>query len=253
MLKKSREVMCKNCQTPMFKNERICPNCGTEKIRTFYRKEWLIAILVVVLLAGIGYHRKYVANKFQWDELILSHVLPEPNSTYGNIKLNSDRYLSIDVFKISKEEYKEYVDRCQAMGFGIEEKRDEYNYRAYNNEGYIISLWYNRSDKELSIHLAAPMEMETIVWPNSEIVSFIPVPKSNIGKIINEDSESFSIFVGDMSKEDYNAYVNECYEKGFSLDYYRSDKYYGGKNKEGYEIFVSYEGNNVIQIRIKKI
>ena len=68
------------------------------KDKNFYRKRVVNSYIVVVLLAGIGYHRKYVANKFQWDELILSYVLPEPNSTYGNIKLNSDRYLSIDVF-----------------------------------------------------------------------------------------------------------------------------------------------------------
>ncbi len=252
MLMKSRETMCKNCQTPMYKNERICPNCGAENIRPSYRKEWLTAIMVVLLLAGVGYYRKYVANRFEWNDLILSYVLPRPSSEYGEISLNSDRYLSIDVYKISKEEYKEYVKRCQAMDFGIEEQINEFSYMAYNNDGYRLSLWYDERDKELSISLDAPMEMGTLLWPNSEIVSFLPVPKSNIGKIVSEDSENFSVYIDNMTKDDYTAYINECYENGFSIDYYKSDTYYSGKNKEGYEVYVSYEGNNVIHIRIKK-
>ncbi|MGI6510162.1 MAG: DUF6591 domain-containing protein [Erysipelotrichaceae bacterium] len=253
MFKKSKEVRCKSCQLPMSRYEKICPSCGMENKKIFSRKEWLIAIIVVLFLAGIGYYRKYVADKFQWNSLVLSHVLPQPISEFGDIIVNSDRYLSIDIFKTSKEEYKEYVDRCQAMDFVIEKETSDISYKAFNKEGYKLYLWYDEQDKELSIQLDAPIEMETLIWPNSDIASLLPVPDSSVGKIVIESPDYFSVYIGAMSKDDYNVYVNECYEKGFSLKYYKGDDYYYGNNEEGYEVNIQYEGNNVVYIRIKRL
>lgn len=252
MFKNSKEVLCKNCQLPMSKNEKVCPSCGMENKKSFSKKEFLIAIIVVLFLAGIGYYRKYVANKIEWNSLVLAHVLPEPKSEFGNIIVNSGKYLSIDIFKTSKEEFKEYVSKCQTIGFEIEKEISDISYKAFNKEGYKLYLWYDEQDKELSIQLDAPIEMETLIWPNSEIASLLPVPDSDIGKIEIESPDYFSLYVAGMSKDDYNAYINECYEKGFSLDYYKGNGYYYGNNKEGYEVHVQYEGNNVVYIRIKK-
>jgi hypothetical protein len=253
MFNNPKTVLCKKCKTRIYENEKICPTCGMINQQPFFKKEWFIAILIILFLAGIGYYRKYIGNRFLWDDIILSSVLPEPTSDSGKIGVNSDNYLSMDVYQMSKSDYNEYVNKCQAMGFGIEEERRDSSYYAYNKEGYKLSLWYDEDDRELSISLDAPIEMNVLQWPNRGIVSLLPVPDSDVGKIISEDQERFFAYVGDMTKDDYNTYVNECYEKGFSSDYYKSDTYYNAKNKDGYEISVSYEGYNVIYIRIVRL
>lgn len=253
MFKKQKERLCKKCQTPLYETEKECPVCGTKNIKPFYKNEWFIAILVVLVLAGIGYYRKYYANKFNWNDLVLSHVLPEPNSTFGEISVNSSKYLIIDIYKTTKQEFNEYVESCKTMGFVIEKESGNYSYNAYNKEGYKLSLWYYEDVKEMNIHLDAPMEMENLYWPNREIVNYLPVPKSNIGKIVTESADYFSVYVSNMSKEDYSAYIDECYQKGFTIDYHQGNGYFVAKNSEGYEIYVSYEGNSIINIWIKKL
>lgn len=68
------------------------------------------------------------------------------------------------------------------------------------------------------------------------LAASLPVPKSKVGTIVHEFENSFIAYVGEMSKEDYNDYVNvnECASAGFNIDYDKSDSYYCAKNVEGY-------------------
>lgn len=252
MLRNNKKQICSNCNSPVSSNDNECPSCGQRIRQPFYKQSWFIAIIVILFLASIGYYRQYVARQFNWDDIELANLLPQPVSTIGETNLNTDRYLSIDVDKTSKEEYREYVNKCQSMGFTIEKEKLEYNYKAYNAEGYKLYVWYDAKDKQMSINLEAPMKMETIQWPNSAIANVLPIPKSNIGKIITETPEKFYIYIGDTSISDFNAYVDECYNKGFSVYYEKSDGYFYGKNSEGYSLYVTYQGNKVISINLTK-
>lgn len=77
-------------------------------------------------------------------------------------------------------------------------------------------------------------------WPDSEIAKLLPVPKSNFGEIEHETSSSFHIYVGKTTKEDFNAYVDSCKEKGFTSDYSSSDNSYSADNTEGYHLSLDY-------------
>lgn len=63
----------------------------------------------------------------------------------------------------------------------------------------------------MHINLDSAMEMETITWPGlSEMAKLLPVPKSTTGKIYSNDEDGFSVYIGNTSIDDYNAYVNAC-------------------------------------------
>lgn len=83
-------------------------------------------------------------------------------------------------------------------------------------------------------------EFSEFKWPDSEIVKLLPVPKSNIGKIEHEASASFHIYVGKITKEDFNTYVDSCKEKGFTSDYSSSDDSYSADNPDGYHLSLDY-------------
>ena len=87
-------------------------------------------------------------------------------------------------------------------------------------------------------------------WPRSEIANLLPVPKSNIGSISWEASYGFVIYIGETSKEQYDSYVDECWERGFNLDYRKGDDFFWANNNDGYKATVRYEDNNVMFIRI---
>ncbi len=61
-----------------------------------------------------------------------------------------------------------------------------------------------------------------------------------------------NIYVGETSIDDFNAYADECSDQGFSVDYERGDKFYNAKDENGNKLSLSYQGNNVMVIQIRK-
>jgi len=212
------------------------------------KKFTTVLFSTILLLALVSCSSKI--EKLKWDEYKLSSVLPEPPSTLGEVNFNTDSSFWVDVLKISQKKYDEYINSCKEHGFNIDSDTSNMSFSAYNEDGYELRLIYYESDKELSIHLEAPMEMKEIQWPNSEISALLPVPESNIGNISWEYSSGFAIYIGNTSKEKYNEYVNKCIENGFKVDYAKGDTYYRAYNPDGYYLSLSYEGFNIVYITI---
>lgn len=253
MSRNPKMVICRNCNTAIAKKAKICPSCGAKNKKPFYQKAWFIILAVIVLIGVIRTIGGGKGEKFDWElDIELCDMLPEPESNIGDIIFNDDESLSVEVYKTSKSEYKVYLKECEEMGYILESVKSESNYEAYNSGGYKLTLWYYESEEEMYIDLEAPMELETLQWPTSEIVSLLPVPRSQVGKISNESSDSFYVYVGNTSKDDYSAYVNECSAKGFSVDYDKGENYYNANNVAGYHVSVTYQGNNIMTIEIDK-
>lgn len=86
----------------------------------------------------------------------------------------------------------------------------------------------------------------------SEIAGLLPLPKSTVGKVSTDTENGCYIYVGETSIDDFNAYTDECSDNGFSVDYERGDKFYNAKDEAGNKLSLSYQGNNVMVIQIRK-
>ena len=190
------------------------------------------------------------AEKFAWSDILLADVIPEPKSHLGEILANSDEYLSLYVYKTSAEDYSKYVDACEEKGFTVETEQSDLSYYAYNADGYKLSLYYDENDSKMSISVDAAEEYGALVWPDSEIASMLPVPKSTTGEITQDDEKGFAAYVSDTPIEEYNAYVAACADKGFTVEASESEKSYSAKNSDGYQLSVSYQGNGVMSISV---
>lgn len=255
MPKNPKMVICRTCNNPISAKAKVCPSCGAKNKKPIYKRGWFIVLAVIVVLgivSSIVGGSKSKGEKFSWKDIELGNLLPEPKSHVGRIIINSDDHLSIYIQKTSKDDYKNYLSKCQDNGFTIENDKSDTRYSAYNEDGYELSLWYNDSSKELNISLDAPMSMGTLQWPTSDLVSLLPVPKSTVGSISSETSDRFFTYVGKTSLDDYHNYVNECLEYGFSVDYDKGDKYYYADNADGYHISLKYQGNSIMSIEIEK-
>lgn len=197
--------------------------------------------------AGSSSHEN---ETFTWPRDGLSSVIPQPESNKGYIVVDNEDRFSVEVYKTSQKDYENYLAACQVEGFTIDSAKGTTKYEAYNEEGYHISLIYFDSKNNLSIDVDAPKAVGTFEWPKSEIVSLLPVPKSNTGSISSESSHHFIVYVGDTPKEEYNLYVNACSEKGFIIDYQKGDDYYYAYNENGYYLSLKYEGFNIMRISI---
>lgn len=219
-------------------------------------KRWIpivmLALSYVLIIPYFGLFKINSADyvKYDWSSVVLTEMLPQPESPYGEIISNSEDYLSLDVTKTTEGQYKEYIEACKDKGFTIDIETNESFFYAYNDKGYKLSLSYYDYNSEMHIDLNSTMEMETITWPDSEMAKLLPIPKSTTGKIYNNDEDSFSVYISETTIDDYNAYVKACEEKGFTVDAQKGDKTFSAKNADSYKLSVDYKGNNVIYISI---
>lgn len=95
-----------------------------------------------------------------------------------------------------------------------------------------------------------PKPLEKFTWPTKGVGALIPAPKSNMGQINWNDSNSFNIYVGNMTVDDFNAYIEECSNIGFDVDFQRGEDYYYAENLDSINLDIWYEENDIIQIQI---
>lgn len=92
---------------------------------------------------------------------------------------------------------------------------------------------------------AAPeIEREAFSWTKTNIGTKLPTPKSTTGGNFIEDDDMLSIDVCDTNDEQYAAYIDAVLEKGFTVDYSRSNRWFSGETKDGYSVTISRDESN---------
>lgn len=222
--------------------------------KPIYRKGWFIAIAIVVAIICLINISNFVkgatkSKKIDLANTQLGKYLPDLPKNKGEITYNTDDYLQIILYDISQGEYNDYKKKCEEKGFNIDISSG-YSFEAYNEESYRLSM-YMMDKTKMDISISAPTKTSKITWATSELVATLPVPKSNEGYIITEKANDFNVTLGNMSKDDYDAYVNECSTKGYNVNYDKGDKLYKADNNTGFHLEVSYNGGKRVNIHVK--
>lgn len=91
-------------------------------------------------------------------------------------------------------------------------------------------------------------EYSELEWPDSAITKVIPKPKSMVGKITLETGDSIMVDIANTSDEDYDDYVEECKDMGYTEDYTTMDGMYTASNSNGYDIVLQLNDDHVMSI-----
>ena len=207
-------------------------------------------ILPSYLLDDLFYQEKIVT--YNWDEIKLHECLPQPVSNKAVIYSNSSDLLDIVIYDIYTFRFEDYVFECEVLGYNLDVDKNDYSFDAYNEEGYELNIWYNSDQEKMEITLYAPIKMSEYVWPESKMAKALPLPSSTIGKLDWESTDSFSIYIGDTTLSDFNAYINSCIKAGFNVDYSRYEDSFYANHKDGYRLSIYYKGNNTMYISLYK-
>ena len=192
------------------------------------------------------------AEEIDWINIRLGYVLPEPQSNLMKIVSNDDDDLSVYIYKISQNQYLEYQRWCeQEKEFNIEVETSSNSFRAYNGEGYYLSLYYYDSQDEMHISLKSPIPMETFVLPEYAVVGGLPVPESNVGYFNWQNEKGFVLYVGETPKDNYMLYKDACVAAGFTIDPYEYNTVYSATNAEGYKVSLNYKGFNTFSLEFR--
>lgn len=274
-------MKCKQCGTEF--EGKFCPECGAKaeiesptpppppqqeatpnyqvppvqngytmkkkKKKPLYLRWWFILLAVVVVVGAIStLFGGGGGDKIKWPEMVLGTMISEPPSLKGTLYENSDEQLWVSLDGVSDSQYNDYLDDCISKGFSVDSQKESYSYKAYNAEGYLLDM--SHIGENLSITLEAPMEMGIIAWPTGTAGKLLPTPKSTVGKFEFEHDDSFCVYIGETSQEDYDEYIVACSDMGFNVDYDKGDIYYRADNADGYHVSIEYKGNNIMFVRI---
>ncbi len=214
----------------------------------------IIAINVAVFVIRGVNTWNYEHESFEWPTTGIAMLLPHPESNRGVINSNTDGYFQAELRKASAVDYSDYVAACKDKGFSLDGSSNSYGYTAYNSDGYKLSVTFASSNNKLSISLTAPIKMQEIVWPTTDLGALVPAPESTKGVITTDSSTRFEATVGDTDEAAFNAYIDTCVAAGYSVDYARTnDRYensYSAQNADGVRLKISYEGGNIVEIEV---
>ena len=216
----------------------------------------LIGFLLIIVYIRTPVHKTVNAKTittYTWPSDGLATYIPQPPTEFGEIEKNDASTFSISTYQVTDAQYKEYISACSKEGYTVEISDNSISHTAYNDEGYKLSLTYYSSWDELEIEVEAPMQLNTIVWPKSEAGRAVPEPESKVGKIAWEHEDSFLIYIGNTSIDDFLAYTYLCADNGYDKNYDRGEKYYNADNVSNhYHISIRYEGFNTMSIKVSK-
>ena len=95
------------------------------------------------------------------------------------------------------------------------------------------------------------VKLTTLRWPQSDIAALLPKPDSSRGYTYWEASYGFDIDVGDYTLEQFNEYVAECMNMGFTVDYHANPHSFSAYNSDGYDLYLYYyEDDGIMNINI---
>lgn len=227
-----------------------------KKSRVKYTVPLIIALILVIPFCATLVHEtdstrdRAPEESYAWPVGTIADAIPEPDGELGTIYHQSDDSFSMDVSMAASSDFAAYVNACKEKGFSIDVKSSERSFNAYNEEGYRLDLYYFDSYDYMSISLDAPIKMSTLHWPNSDLAQTIPVPKSNLGYVVWENSDGFDIYVGDTSEDDFTEYISACQDAGYDVNYYKGNGYFNADDENGNSLSVYYEGNKTMQIHL---
>ena len=212
---------------------------------------FVLAMILSLVACGGKDNGGTKAEQFEWVDIEMHEVLPEPENTYGEIGHNSKTALILTLCDIDEKAFKNYRDECISKGYTIDSEESYMSYSAYNEEGYSVRLVFSDSNQEMNVYLDAPEKMDKFEWPTNGLGAMLPATKSTLGDISWDNSETFIVHVGNMTIDDYIDYVKACEDKGFTIDHSKDDEYYSAQDANGYKLTLRYLGFNKIEISLK--
>ena len=190
------------------------------------------------------------ASMLNWNEFVMGNIVPTPDTLEGRVVVDSDKELHVYLAEATKSTLSSYTQKCKDAGFTIDSVQSTNSFEAYNAEGYQVKLFFHENDAELSITLYDPIKRNTLNWATVSLMKPLPTPPSNVGEFANNYDWTVTVYILDVTREDYENYVDQCIEKGFTIDQSRYENSFYGDNKDGYEIQVSWKGNNTMYISV---
>ena len=228
-------------------------------MKNLIQKSVAICLLTTIcscFLVGCGTEN---FEPFYWGDLQLGDKIPEVTENYGEILENTGTCLK---FKVDYELFQpySYISQCKQMGYiyGHEYSISGYGprviFQAFNKDGFEITIWDNTGilTAYYTIEVTPYKHMREFDWNNWGMSECLPQPASNIGVSCRCSKCYGTLYVANISRQQFDNYVQACADTGFDSQYEswtpgEFDKYQSS-DEDGNRVTLQYYDGDVMSI-----
>jgi len=131
-----------------------------------------------------------VVDAFIWSTYDIGDKVPKPDSKIVDTTWDEDDCFMFEAYGVTLDQFNEYVEECQAMGYDVDKDSFDDYFSADNSEGYSIDIYYHEDDWSMDVDLNAPDEPSTPEPTESETSE----PEDGIRPEFKEAMDSYEAF-----------------------------------------------------------
>lgn len=258
-------MYCSKCGVKIPEGARFCPNCG-EKIPAKTDSEFI----KVNITPNVSKENQRISQKETWIDELKKRLQSIWSNLDGFSRLTTVAVMvSTLLCLVSFLHEKIFAGTVSILQIGLLIA----SYLIYRNIIKTEKKWMHVLLTSIALFLLIPhfilfrLDIENNIafqgmndertaeefqWPESKLAKMIPVPESNMGYIFQNDSNGFSIYVENVTQEDYEHYVAACAERGFVIDISEDVDFYNANDEGGYRLSLIHETRNAMTIEIKE-
>ena len=147
----------------LFTNDKIVNNCYDEiikKSREAKKKlivKTILIIVVIIMFFIIFYFFTTFENDYNKTLKLPNNAiverLPKLDYKYGNVITDSSNDINFEIYKVTQNDYDEYVRKYKDSGFDIEYKKDNKVFKAKDKSNYVLKISYDKIKEKMNIRL----------------------------------------------------------------------------------------------------
>lgn len=93
------------------------------------------------------------SEAFVWPSTEIASTLPVPDLMVGQLSKNNEDGFFFGGFGVTKEFFQEYVELCKTHGYTVDQDDRHSVYKAKNEAGYQLQVFYEKNNQQMSIRL----------------------------------------------------------------------------------------------------
>ena len=158
---KARELKSK--ADILFTNDKIVNNCYDDIIEKSREAKKKLIIKTILIIVGVTLFFVIIfllpSSEEEYNKTLklpntgIVERLPKVDYKYGNVITDSSNDINFEIYKVSQNDYDEYVRKCKDDGFDIEYKKDNKVFKAKDKANYVLKISYDKSKEKMKVHL----------------------------------------------------------------------------------------------------
>lgn len=191
-------------------------------------------------------------GELNWNTHKVASILPKPQSSIGTFTVENEKTNTIIISDTTQEAFTAYCNACKEVGFIVDLESKSESYAAYDENGNKIRVSYNNGNKEMTIVFEYPMVFKKITWPTVGVGTLAPIPNSLFGNVASDYEWAYSVYLENINKEEYEAYVQKCKDVGFSKNVrnYGDSVWADYSKDDDINIEIVYKGFNIMYVNV---